>query len=308
MRVVPHSDLTSYYVDRHDRRAVDLRLADVPECIVLGRSAYNRAYPPLPEHRHFNVAELAFVETGLQPYEIGGKRLLLVGGEGAVIPPDTPHSSNGTPSYPGRRFWLQLRLPQAADPAWLGLSPNEAAPLVALLRSPSPICAKWPSDFPRRFDTLFGLFDRPATPVRAAMLRTALLSLLFDLLDATTVHVERGHQIRIAKTIAWIEAHLSEPLSVEQLAVKAGLSTSNFKQAFKTVAGITPHAYLLRKRIEQAQAMLARGNCTITDVSLACGFTSSQYFATVFKRIVGLPPSDILKKRTVPLRDGADGQ
>jgi mannose-6-phosphate isomerase-like protein (cupin superfamily) len=96
--IVPYSDMTSYYVDRPDRRAVDLRTADIPEGVVLGRSVYRRAYPPLPPHQHLGVAELAYVETGHQPYDICGRRFTLAGGEGTVIPPDTPHSSDNQPS------------------------------------------------------------------------------------------------------------------------------------------------------------------------------------------------------------------
>ena len=147
---VPYSDLTSYYVDRPDRRALDLREAGLPECVVLGHSFYRRAYPQLVEHRHFGVAELAFVATGYQPYNVGGQRFALLGGEGAVIPPETPHSSDGHPSYPGKRFWLQLRLPSSAGARWLGLSPAEAKPLLDMLRAPGAVYAKWPADFARR--------------------------------------------------------------------------------------------------------------------------------------------------------------
>jgi hypothetical protein len=175
MTKVPFSDLTSYYVDRPDRRVIDLRNAGVRECVALGRSCYRHAYPPLPEHRHFGVAELAFVETGHQPYDVGGQRFTLLGGDGAVIPPDIPHSSDEHPSYPGKRYWLQLRLPQNPHTRWLGLSPKEAEPLVAMLQNPASLYAKWPADFARRMTALFGLFDRPACPTRGAMLRTGLL-------------------------------------------------------------------------------------------------------------------------------------
>lgn len=308
MKTVPHSDVVSYYVDRPDRRAVDLRAAGLPEGIVLGRSAYRRAYPPLPEHRHFGVAELAYVETGHQPYDVGGRHFTLTGGEGVVIPPDTPHSSDAQPSYPGRRFWLQLQLPKTDDLPWLNLSPKEAAPLVAMLRKPANICAKWPSDFPSRFDVLFGLYDRSASAVRTAMLRTALLGLLFELLDLSASDVPTAYQARVKRATDWAEAHLSEPVSIERLAAVAGLSASGFKHAFKTITGNSPHAYLLRKRVERARALLGANGGSVTDIALACGFPSSQYFATVFKRVTGLTPNDVLRNRVAPLPSDEDGQ
>ncbi len=308
MTAVPCSDLTSYYVNRPDRRAVDLRAAGVPECLVLGRSIYRQAYPPLPLHRHFGVAELAYVETGHQPYDIGGRRFLLVGGEGVVIPPDTPHSSDGQPSYPGKRFWVQLKLPQKTGKPWLGLSPAEADPLIGMLRGQASLCSKWPDDFAHRLNALFSLFDRLASPTRTAMLRTALLAILFDLLDLNSAAPALAYQSRVKKATEWAETHLSGSVTLEQLANAAGLSVSSFKRVFKAIVGITPHAFLLRKRVERAQTLLGKGDGSVTDIALACGFSSSQYFATAFKRIVGMTPNDMLRKHTVPLPSDADGQ
>lgn len=308
MTKVPYSDLTSYYVNRPDRRAVDLRTAGLAEAIVLGRSLYRNAYPPLPAHRHFGVAELAYVETGHQPYDIGGQRFILLGGEGAVIPPDTPHSSDGHPSYPGKRFWLQLRLPEKPKATWLGLSPEEAAPLVNMLRSPANPYSRWPADFAQRAAGLFDLFDRPASPTRTAMLRTRLLSLLFDLLDLNVPDAAPAYQRRVRKAIGWAESQAANAPTLEELAAVAGLSVSSFKRVFREVAGIPPHAYILRKRIDRAQNLLRKSEGTVTEIAFKCGFPSSQYFATVFKRMTGLTPNDVLRNRIVPQPSDADGQ
>jgi AraC-like DNA-binding protein len=308
MTKVPYSDLTSYYVNRPDRRAVDLRAAGVQEGIVLGRSVYRNAYPPLPAHRHFGVAELAYVETGHQPYDVGGRRFTLLGGDGAVIPPDIPHSSDEHPSYPGKRFWIQLRLPERPAARWLGLSPDEAEPLVNMLRTPANPSSKWPADFAQRASKLFDLFDRPSSPTRTAMLRAGLLSILFDLLDLNVPDASPAYQNRVRKAIAWAETQPSQSPTLERLADVSGLSVSSFKRVFKEVAGIPPHAYILRKRVDRAQNLLRKGDRTVTDIAFECGFLSSQYFATVFKRVTGLTPNDVLRNRIVSLPPDADGQ
>ncbi|MDX9867076.1 MAG: AraC family transcriptional regulator [Kiritimatiellia bacterium] len=308
MKQVPYSDLTSYYVERADRRVVDLRTFGIEEGVALGRSVYRRAYPPLPEHRHFGVAELAFLETGLQPYRVGNRRFTLAGGEGLLIPPDMPHSSDGQPSYPGKRFWLQFRLPRKGSARWMGLTSAETAPLIALLRAPLKVSTAWPADFVKRIHALFRLIDRPASPARTAMLRVALLALLFELLDLNSPAPSRGNPARVKKAADWAEARLAEPLTIGQLAAQAGLSVSSFKHVFREHMGITPHAYLLRKRIDRARQLLGAGQGTVTEIAFACGFSSSQYFATAFKRIVGITPNDMLTKRAVPLPSGADGQ
>lgn len=308
MSKVPYSNLTSYYVTRADRRAIDVRLAGVPECIVAGWTSYRHAYPPLPEHQHFGVAELAYAETGRQPYAVANHPFTLQGGEGIAIPPDTPHSSDGHPSYPGKRFWIQLRLPSSEEYPWLGLTASEAAPLVEMLQRPAVRGVKWPADFSRRISALFDVFDRPAAPVRTAMLRNGLLSLLFDLLNAQVQETLPADQTRIRRAIAWLEAETELPATLEQFAEASGLSASSFNRVFKEVVGITPHAFILRKRIDRAQRLLQAGQGSITDIAFACGFSSSQYFATVFKRIVGITPNALLTKHDVPLPSEADGQ
>ena len=297
MTQVPYSDLISYYVNRPDRRAVDLRAAGIPEGIVLGRSLYRNAYPPLPLHRHFGVAELAYVEAGHQPYDIGGQRFTLLGGEGAVIPPDTPHSSDGHPSYPGKRFWLQLLLPARPKTSWLGLSPDEAAPLLGMLRSPATPYSRWPADFPLRAAALFNLFDRPPSPTRTAMLRTGLLAVLFDLLDLNVPGAAPAYQTRVRKAIGWAETRPAKAPTLEELADVSGLSVSSFKRVFKEVAGI-----------HRAQSLLRKGDRTVTEIAFECGFPSSQYFATVFKRVTGQTPNDVLRHRVASLPRDEDGQ
>lgn len=308
MSKVPHSNLTSYYVTRDDRRAIDVRLAGVPECVVVGWTSYRHAYPPLPEHQHFNVAEIAYAETGRQPYVVAGHSFTLQGGEGIMIPPDIPHSSDGHPSYPGKRFWIQFLLPSSQGEPWLGLTPAEAAPLVEMLRKPAIGCAKWPADFPRRISALFDMFDRPVSPIRTAMLRNGLLALLFDLLNLNVKETSPADQTRIRRTITWMETESELPATLEQLVEVSGLSVSSFKRVFREVVGITPHAFILRKRVDRAQRLLQEGQGSVTDIAFECGFSSSQYFATVFKRIVGITPNDVLKKHDVPLPSEADGQ
>jgi hypothetical protein len=156
---------------------------------------------------------MAYVETGHQPYDVGGR--------GSHSPAARVRSfrrirrtvRTGSPLIPVDRFWTALRLPQSSDASWLGLSPSEAAPLVDMLWMPANLCAKWPADFPRRFSTLFELFDRPASAVRTAMLRTSLLTILFDLLDLNTPDAPLAYRARIKKATDWADTHLTESVT-----------------------------------------------------------------------------------------------
>ncbi|NLY53385.1 MAG: helix-turn-helix transcriptional regulator [Firmicutes bacterium] len=104
-----------------------------------------------------------------------------------------------------------------------------------------------------------------------------------------------GERAGINRALAFIESHFMQALSVETLAAAAGLSLSHFIRAFKLHTGKTPHAYLTNLRIEKATEKLQDKKLRITDIALACGFSNPGHFTTVFKRIMGITPSEYRK-------------
>jgi AraC-like DNA-binding protein len=177
-----------------------------------------------------------------------------------------------------------------------------------MLRHPVNLYSKWPADFPQLISRLFAIADRPPSPTRTAMLRAGLQHILFELLDRNVPETAHAHQLRVRKVIMWLETHISESPTVDHLAREAGLSSSSFKRIFHSVTGMTPHAYILHKKIERAMGLLLEADMRVTDVAQACGFSTSQYFATVFKRMTGVSPNDVLRKRGIALPTNTDGQ
>jgi AraC-like DNA-binding protein len=55
--------------------------------------------------------------------------------------------------------------------------------------------------------------------------------------------------------------------------------------------------YITRRRIEESKKMLSQGEASVTDIAYALGFSSSQYFATVFKRITGQSPKQFMENK-----------
>ena len=109
---------------------------------------------------------------------------------------------------------------------------------------------------------------------------------------------------RLERAMEFIEAHLAEPISLEDMAASAGVTRMHFAAQFRLAMGTSPHEYLRRRRIERAKPYLLNGDKTILDVALACGFRSHAHFGSVFKRLVGASPNgwraERLKKDTVP--------
>ncbi len=97
---------------------------------------------------------------------------------------------------------------------------------------------------------------------------------------------------------------------LEDLARRAHLSLSHFKKRFKAETGLSPRQYILRDKIEAAKCLLSSQAKPITDIALDLGFVSSQYFATVFKRITGTTPTHYRRQahQAQPSQRESDGQ
>jgi AraC-like DNA-binding protein len=79
---------------------------------------------------------------------------------------------------------------------------------------------------------------------------------------------------------------------LDSVAENVGLSPAGLRARFKAETGFTLHEYLLHRRIEEAQVRLAEAEEDIITLAHDLGFSSSQYFATAFRRQVGETPSD----------------
>ena len=89
-----------------------------------------------------------------------------------------------------------------------------------------------------------------------------------------------------------IEARLDQPLSVVTLAEAVRLSPRHFGRAFKESFEQPPHHYHLSRRVEQAKALLAKPEMSVTEIALTLGFVDTSAFSTTFRRFTGGTPSD----------------
>jgi len=101
---------------------------------------------------------------------------------------------------------------------------------------------------------------------------------------------------RLGYVIDYIEAHLTADLSLSDLALEAGLSKFHFSRLFKAVIGLTPHKYVLKRRIEKATQFLKQGE-TIAQVAYLFGFTDQSHFTRVFKQFKGVTPKSFIKQK-----------
>ena len=196
-------------------------------------------------------------------------------------------------------YWLFIRLKPARRPLLFLAAPASRALRQALLTLPS-----------RHFTAAAGTRDlledifASIGPARTRLDRLATAALVLRYLLAT-VHASRRNQRatpspRIQRSLAHIAGKAGELPTVPELARLVRLSPSRFKARFREEVGLPPREQVLRHKLAVAQDRLRAPAATVTAVAHELGFSSSQYFATVFRRFTGLTPTQFQRQR----RDG----
>jgi AraC family transcriptional regulator len=102
-----------------------------------------------------------------------------------------------------------------------------------------------------------------------------------------------------ARLLAWqarkvhdfIDSHISEPVRVADLCALVHRSKAHFSRSFKRTFGESPHAFVVRRRVElAAQCMLTTDEC-LSDIALRCGFVDQAHLCKHFRQAVGQPPA-----------------
>ncbi|MGR4069586.1 helix-turn-helix domain-containing protein [Halomonas sp. LR3S48] len=96
---------------------------------------------------------------------------------------------------------------------------------------------------------------------------------------------------RLRQVLDYIEAHLDQPLPLTELAAQVQLSEYHFARMFKQSQGLSPHQYVLQRRLVQAETLLHDTTLPLTEIALACGFSSSSHLASRFRQAKGIAPS-----------------
>ena len=109
----------------------------------------------------------------------------------------------------------------------------------------------------------------------------------------TTGVVRGGLPPRVLRRVReYIDAHIEKRISVEALANLANLSVCYFVRAFKQSVGITPHDYLIRRRVERTMELLSGTDMPLSEIALAAGFADQSHCARRFREHVGMSPRD----------------
>lgn len=264
----------------------------------------------LPEHRNEGI-EITFLASGHCPVAVEGRPHALKHDEVLVTRPWQPHRLGDPFVRSCRVVWIVLdvgvRRPHQdwQWPPWIILGTDDLSLLTRCLRkNEQPI---WPATkgMQRAFASLSATLEIPADAGRISRLAVAVNEILMEMAAFFRDH---GPTLRAGFTsgertvrmfLPELQETFAEPWSVESMADTCQMGVTKFIEHFRKITNRTPARWLLECRLIAAAAALhGSARTSVTDIAMACGFSSSQYFATVFTRHYGCGPREFRARGT----------
>lgn len=111
------------------------------------------------------------------------------------------------------------------------------------------------------------------------------------LIENDTENLSLGFMPTYLKTVLKaIDQHFQEPLSLESLAIAAGVSKYHLAREFKKYIGMPPNEYLIVTRLNHSKTLLKYEDLTIEEIAYSCGFHQVSHYINLFKKHEGCTP------------------
>lgn len=249
-------------------------------------------------HAH-HYMQLVIGLKGQAEFEVSGKAKILGPGQGCLVSAMAPHAFGAVVS---QSDILVLNLAQTAQ-----LSPAIVT-VLEQLDKPSPY---FQLDLAIQHLIKLLVTEMLASP-DDLLLSRACQDTIIALLQRHVVHgatKKKGRGIELLRAPLssnsrfdirmidrYIEQHIANKISMGQLAASVYLAQSQFYSLFKQQMGVTPHQYVLAKRIDLAQKLIQQGGFNLSQIAELTGFSSQSTFAHTFSRTLGLSPSRYKKQ------------
>lgn len=284
MQAIPWMDTALISKERIVYTAEQLQ---VPGLRMFGYHCANHAIPALPLHYHKDCFEFTYIAKGNLCFSVSGQTFPLSGGDLFLSFPNEAHDTATIPMSLHKMYWFQLDI--GGDAGLFHLNAAASQDLLRMLKElPSHVVKLRGEDATRTLSSAFSLLSKPDALSRSQ--GSALLVFFLYSVITQASKLEFRLTPDIGRAVSYILEHLHEPIELDALAQVSLLSLPRFKQKFKLQMGTSPREFINFQKVEAAKARL-REHCDITQIAMELGFSSSNYFSTVFRRFTDYSPT-----------------
>jgi AraC family transcriptional regulator len=104
--------------------------------------------------------------------------------------------------------------------------------------------------------------------------------------------VSRGALLawQVKRVTEYVERHLNETITVVDLSMMVKLSRSHFCRAFRARLNVSPHGFIVQRRVDRSQQLMRSTNAPLASIAADCGFSDQAHFSRVYRKVVGITP------------------
>jgi AraC-like DNA-binding protein len=251
-----------------------------------------RALQPIAPHIHDGCIEICCIAKGNQSYYMDGISYELSGGDIFFTEVGKIHSTGDLPEKRTEFYWIQIDV--SSPDKFLPLPQSMKSELYKNLLS---VSSGIYSMNKQMLILLKQAFDNISSSnlVSKADALGCIIAFLAQLCACTIK--EKSISDEIGAALEYINSNIRENIPLSRIAAISHLSLSHFKKKFKAETGYTPGDYIISKKIDLAKSMLQSG-LGVTNTAFSLGFSSSSYFAVVFRHYTTISPSNYKKSMT----------
>lgn len=227
---------------------------------------------------------IEFIVSGKGSLTVNGNTFALGEGDVYILPAETTHSYRADAERPYRKLWC-----------------NFYSDVFAKVMTDYRLSGKYVFHAPECEEDFLRLVEIATLGSRLndnewSKIASVLLTVL-NKLAAHEYHPE-GSIDRAAQAKAILDGAVFDNITVEELTKRLFVSKAILSREFKHMYGMSPYHYYLNKKLSQAKLLLINSNLSVKEISDKLCFSDEHYFSGLFKRKVGVSPSDFRKIRT----------
>jgi len=263
---------------------------NIPGLRMFGKHSVTKAIPALYPHYHENAFEITYLCKGTLTFFTDDQTHHLSGGDIYISFPNEAHSTGAVPISLNEMYWFQLDI-GADNFLFLGNEWKEK-----IIDDLYQVNSRQVNTNTGEMQKLMKEFYRLTYNQNEEEKFHAVSALIYFLNQLISYSKKQEKVISndIQAAVDYILDNIYENITLDYLAELSGLSLSRFKQKFCQQLGFTPREYINFHKVEASKAMLGKGK-NVTDTAIELGFSTSNYFSSVFKRFTTLSPSDYLR-------------